>query len=134
MKRLALYQKKDRQKLIISKIIIGLLIIGAGILSAHVNKLTLPTIEEKLSWGVGLGAVIFVVILAMFNRIKILIRIKSLGFVIAFIILSLLRVGIDTLITTIGLISIPLLIDDLIIENYFKFIDIKKYGIWENRN
>ncbi len=132
-RRVALYQKKDRKKLILYKSLVIVMIIGAALLAAHINNLSLPTVEEKISWSLGVILIVIVATLAIFNRIKLLFKVKSLGFIFAVVALSLLRVGIDTLISSLWLISIPLLIDDLIIESYFKYLDIKKYGLWERR-
>lgn len=122
------YSSKDKMKFIIAKLVIIISLVLMGLLAAHLTKLELPTLEDKMSWGIGWGIVALVVAMAIFNRLKILFKIKSLGFIVVFIILSLLKVGIDALIITIGLVTIPLLIDDIIISNYFKYLDYKVYG------
>jgi hypothetical protein len=99
-----------------------------AILAAHLAKLSFPTIESQLQWGAGIILVIVIAVFAFLNRIKMLFKVKSIGFLITFIILLLLRVGIDALIYATGLISIPLLIDDIFIVNYFKYLDVVKYG------
>lgn len=122
------YTTEDKIKFIVSKIFIISSLIIMGLLSAHLTKLELPTLENKISWGIGWIIVIFIVILAILNRIKLLFKIKSLAFIVTFIILSLMRIGIDSLIITIGLVTIPLLIDDVFVTNYFKYLDYKVYG------
>lgn len=122
------YDKIDKIKFIVAKVIIFILIILAALLAMHLAKVDLPKATQKVSWGFGLTLIAFIVALAYLNRLKMLFKIKSIGFLVAFVILSLLRVGIDALVWGTGLVSIPLLIDDIFVVSYFKYLDIKKYG------
>lgn len=122
------YDKKDKKKFILAKLFIFIAIISMGLLASHMAKLSLPTIEAKMSWSVGIMLIAIVGSFAFLNRIKMIFRVKSIGFIITFIILVLLKVGIDALIWSVGLISIPLLIDDIFIVNYFKYLDVVKYA------
>lgn len=122
------YDKTDKIKFIVAKVIIFILIILAALLAMHLAKVDLPKATQKVSWGFGLTLIAFIVALAYLNRLKMLFKIKSIGFLVAFVILSLLRVGIDALVWGTGLVSIPLLIDDIFVVSYFKYLDIKKYG------
>lgn len=121
------YQKKDKRKFLILKSLVLIGIILMALLSLRVSNLKLPTLEDKLSFGIGVIIIIIVVVLAFLNRIKVIFKIKSLGFLLTFIVLLLFSKVIDTLVVGVGLISIPLLLDDLVINNYFKFINITKY-------
>lgn len=122
------YDKIDKIKFIVAKVIIFILIILAALLAMHLAKVDLPKATQKVSWGTGLTLIAFIVVLAYLNRLKMLFKIKSIGFLVAFVILSLLRVGIDALWYGTGLVAIPLLIDDVFVVSYFKVLDIKKYG------
>lgn len=121
------YQKKDRRKFLIFKGIIFLLLIIFSIISFKVSNLKLPTLEDKLSFGIGIITVVGVFILSILNRLKTLFKIKSIGFIITALILLLFSKFIDTLYLTLMLISIPLLIDDLVVNNYFKYLNATKY-------
>lgn len=72
-------------------------------------------------------AVIIITAIALFNRIKLLFKIRSIAFVVIFLILYSLQSHIEVFTTTLGLISIPLLVDDFIVNNYFKFLNTTKY-------
>ena len=121
------YQKKDKRKFLILKSLVFIGIILMALLSLRVSNLKLPTLEDKLSFGIGMIIIVLVVVLAFLNRIKAIFKIKSLGFLLTFIVLLLFPKIIDTLVVGVGLISIPLLLDDLVINNYFKYINITKY-------
>ena len=93
-----------------------------------VAKVDFPKATQRASFGSGLILIAFIVALAYLNRLKMLFKIKSIGFLVAFVILSLLRVGIDALVWGTGFVAVPLLIDDIFVVNYFKYLDITKYG------
>jgi len=121
------YDKKDKTKFVLLKLAIFISIILMGILAFEGAKLELPSLSEKLSFGVGVIAIVTVVIIAFLNRLKSLFKFKSASFVLIAIILYGLRTVIEPLSFAFLLISIPLLIDDLIIDNYFKYLNVKKY-------
>lgn len=127
MKMFLHYDKKDKKKYLLSKLSIFILIVLMGMWAAHITKLKLPSLEEKLSWSIGLIIVIVIIVLAFINRIKLLFKFKSVGFLISFIVFLLLSVAIETLVWALGLITIPLLIDDIILSNYFSYLNHKKY-------
>lgn len=120
------YTKKDKKKFIIAKLSIFLLIVLMGYLAIKFAGLNLE-MEEKVAFGSGVILVAIVGTFAFLNRMKVLFKFKSIKFVIAFVIFLLLKVGIDALVWATGLISIPLLIDDIVIVNYFKWLDVVKY-------
>jgi len=68
--------------------------------------------------GATLG--ISIMILAFFNRLKSLLKIKFVAFLIAWVLLFSLQMIMSTLIWSIGLVLIPLMIDDLIILPLWK--------------
>lgn len=121
------YDKKDKTKFILLKLSVFILIILMGILAFKGVKLELPSLSEKLSFGIGVIAIAFVVVFALLNRLKSLFKFKSFSFVLIAVILYGLRAVIEPLSFAFLLISIPLLIDDLIIDNYFKYLNVKKY-------
>lgn len=121
------YDRKDKRKFRLSKLTVFLLIILMGYLSTVFSKIELPSLKEQLNFGSGLILILIVVVLAIFNRLSILFKVKSVGFLIVFLILLFFRYHIDTLVITTGLITIPLLLDDLVINNYFKYLNVTKY-------
>lgn len=121
------YSKKHKTQWILSKVIIFLGILGALVGAFYKSNIQLPTLESKLSFGVGFIMLLTVGTMAFFNRIKVLFKIRSVGFVILFLMLLLLSVAMNTLLWGLGLVSIPLLIDDIFVENYFKYINIRDY-------
>lgn len=121
------YDKKDKIKFLVLKGSILLAIILMGVLSAKITEINLPTTEEKLSFGFGLLGIVFIVIMAILNRIKALFKFKSITFVIVGLILYLLKSVIEPLSISLLLISIPLIIDDLLINNYFLYLNMNKY-------
>ena len=112
---------------IASKASVGLAL-GAMIpISLSAANVALPTVEMQISVGVGFVGVIAVFILAMLNRISALFKIKSMGFLVIFVIMLALKSSIDILVWSLGLMSIPLLIDDAIITPIWNNIWYKYY-------
>lgn len=121
------YNKKHKKQYLISKTLIFLGILLALLLGAHFGRVKLPTFEDSLRWGSGIIGVIIIGALAYLNRLKALFKIKSIGFIILWGILYLLSVSISGLLWTTGLVSIVLLIDDIFVVNYFKYVNVKYY-------
>lgn len=93
-------------------------------------KITNPVIierEDQMSLSIGAFVGIFVLILAMTNRIKSLIKIKFVVFLTIWIILLSLQVVMDTLLWTIGLNLIPLMIDDIVILPIWRNVWYNQY-------
>ena len=107
---------KKKWLYILCKIGIMLTVIAMGIIAVFASGLELPTVESQLSFSVGIVMIALVAILALTNRIKTLIKIESLSFVVIFILLLAFSYTIHYLIYAVGLISIPLLIDDMIVS------------------
>jgi hypothetical protein len=71
--------------------------------------------SDKMSLTIGATLALSVVGLAFLNRLKNLLKIKFVAFLIVFLLLLSLQMIMTTLIWIIGLVLIPLMIDDLII-------------------
>src|SRR5690554_422682 len=127
MKMFLVYNGKDKAKFVILKLFIFISIILMGYLAFNKLDLELPTLSSKLELGLGILGIGFVVLLAFLNRLKHLFKFKSIGFIVIAFILYFLRMVIDSLSLSIALVAIPLLIDDLIIDNYFKYLNMTKY-------
>lgn len=127
MKMFLIYSGKDKAKFIILKLFIFISIILMGFLAFNKLELELPTLSSKLELGFGILGIGFVILLAFLNRLKHLFKFKLVGFIVIAFILYFLRMVIDSLSLSFALVAIPLLIDDLIIDNYFKYINMTKY-------
>ena len=93
-------------------------------------KITNPMIierEDQMSLSIGAFVGIFVLILAMTNRIKSLIKIKFVAFLTMWIILLSFQVVMDTLLWTIGLNLIPLMIDDIVLLPIWRNVWYNQY-------
>ena len=111
------YRMPTRNKwlYILCKVGIMLAVIAMGIIAVFASGLELPTVESQLSFSVGIVMIALVAVLALTNRLKTLIKIKSLSFVVIFILLLAFSYTVHYLIYAVGLVSIPLLIDDMIV-------------------
>lgn len=118
---------RHRTQYALCKVAIFILMIGMMFLSFRLSGVVLPSIQSQLSVGIGFIGVLSVFILAMLNRINILFKIKSMGFVIMFLVLLCVREGIDLIVWSVGLMSIPLLIDDMILGPIWMSIWYRDY-------
>lgn len=109
------------------KVAVVLMMIIMLFVSLRVADVDLPTVQSQLSVGIGFIGVMTVFILALVNRVNILFKIKSIGFVIMFLVLLAIREGIDIFVWSIGLMSIPLLIDDMILTPIWLNVWYKEY-------
>ena len=96
----------------------ALLFITVALVIFIAVKVTNPNIIDKgdqvsLTFGALLG--VFVIVLAFTNRLKNLIKVRFVAFLIIFILLFSMQMVITTLVWTFGLALIPLMIDDLIL-------------------
>lgn len=84
---------------------------------------------EQISFSIGLTAMIGlgVMAIAFMNRLKSLLKVKFFVFLTMYVILSSLNMIMDTLIWTIGLVLIPLMIDDLIMLPIWRNIWYNNY-------
>lgn len=111
------YRMSTRKKwqYVLCKAGIMMAVIAMAIIAVFASGLELPTVESQLSFSVGIVMIALVTVFALTNRLKTLIKIKSLSFVVMFVILLAFSYTIYYLIYAVGLITIPLLIDDIII-------------------
>jgi hypothetical protein len=79
----------------------------------HTNPV-LVTRDEKMSVSVGVMIGVVVLILALFNLLKGAVKSKFLIFFIAWLVLMAMQPVMSTLIWTVGLVTIPLAINDMI--------------------
>lgn len=121
------YDATDKRYFIYLKSFVFMLVLEMAFLAITKSNIALPTIENKISFGIGITGVGFVVVLAYLNRLKSLFKIRSVGFIVVAFILFFLKQAIEAMSLSFILISIPLLIDDLIINNYFKYLNMTKY-------
>lgn len=121
------YDKKDKWKWLILNFIVISGIVGMGYLAVKITNVEIVTVKEKASFGVGAILIFVLVILALTRVINVFWRFKGLGFALAFVILLLFKSVIDFMIVSIGLISIPLLINDIMIRPYFSYLNVSKY-------
>ena len=118
---------KHKRMFIGGKVAIVIMMIIMLAVSLQVADVDLPTVQSQLSVGIGFIGVMTVFVLALVNRINILFKIKSIGFVIMFLLLLAIREGIDIFVWSIGLMSIPLLIDDMILTPLWLNVWYKEY-------
>ena len=121
---------KHKRMFIGGKVAIVIMMIIMLAVSLQVADVDLPTVQSQLSVGIGFIGVMTVFVLALVNRINILFKIKSIGFVIMFLLLLAIREGIDIFVWSIGLMSIPLLIDDMILTPLWLNVWYKEYDNW----
>jgi len=90
---------------------------------------SISTDSQKMSLSLGMGTMIGLGIMAIafMNRLKSLLKVKFFVFLVMFVILSSLNMIMATLIWTIGLVLIPLMIDDLILLPIWRNIWYNNY-------
>lgn len=105
---------KHKKYFIINKSIVILALIIMFFQALSIEGISLENNVEKMGAGVGFVMITLVLVLALSNRIASVFKIKSIGFLILF----LLFLGIENIISSIrlatGLMMIPLLIDDIV--------------------
>ena len=104
-----------KRKFLIQKGIILTLIIAALPIAWSLSKVQMPTNISKLSGNFSFYATVAIVILALFNRVNILFKVKSIGFIFLLITFMGINIVIEPITWTLGLSVIPMLIDDLVI-------------------
>mgnify|MGYP003483304163 CR=1 FL=1 len=107
--------KKHKIKWLTQKLIIVLCVIAALPIAWAMSDVQMPTNAMKLSGNFSFYATVFIVIMAIFNRVNTLFKVKSVGFVFLFLVFSGISIVIQPILWTLGLIIIPLLIDDLVL-------------------
>ena len=106
---------KHKKWFVFNKIIILTSLIISFILSLQIEKIEIKTNVQGLSVGVSFIISFIFLILAVFNRIGSIFKIRSIGFIFIFLFVVFLDQILGVLKWTIGLSLIPLLIDDIIL-------------------
>lgn len=121
------YDKKDKRKIRILYYVMFLLMVAATLLSIHFTNAEIPSVKEGIKVGFGFVLIMIMVALAFAKSFD-FIKFKGMSFFIIFLILLFFKSIIDTLIITIGFLSIPLLFDDLIIRSVKSYLNWGKYS------
>lgn len=112
---------------IINQLFIILMLLIALIISWSVNKVELPTNTSKLVAGASFIMSLSFFALAVLNRIGNLFKVKSIGFIFIFVMFLGFKYIIDPVVWTVGLLTIPLLIDDIIFRPIWMNIWYNQY-------
>ena len=107
---------KHKKWFLINQAIVIILLIVAAIIAWVVTKVELPSNVSKLRASAGWVVSFFVLVLALLNRIGALFKVRSAGFLVLFIMFLGLGSIIDVVTWTLGLMLIPLLLDDIIMR------------------
>ena len=107
---------KHKKWFLINQAIVIILLIVAAIIAWSITKVELPSNVSKLRASAGWIVSFFVLVLALLNRIGALFKIRSAGFLVLFIMFLGLGSVIDVVTWTLGLMLIPLLLDDIIMR------------------
>lgn len=121
------YDKKDKRKYVYAKIFVFSLLIGAFIAAMLITNTKLPSVEEKFNVGIGFVFVAFTFVIATTKLAKLFVKFKSLGFIMVLGILFFFKYVMDTLLVSLALALIPLLLNDLLINPYFMYLNMTKY-------
>jgi hypothetical protein len=112
---------------IINQIVLFVALLIMALIAINMAGLKLPSNESKISATFGFILVGVVLMFALLNRISILFKIRSIGFVILWSMFMLLEYIIDPLKWAFGLMMIPLLIDDMIFKPIWNNIWYNEY-------
>lgn len=107
---------KHKKWFLINQAIVIILLIVAAIIAWVVTKVELPSNVSKLRASAGWIVSFFVLVLALLNRIGALFKVRSAGFLVLFIMFLGLGSIIEVVTWTLGLMLIPLLLDDIIMR------------------
>ena len=105
---------KHKKWFLINQTIVIILLLAALVTSWSINKVEMPTNLSKLTANASWIISVFVLVMALLNRIGSLFKVRSAGFLILFLMFLGLNQVIDVIIWTLGLMLIPLLLDDTI--------------------
>lgn len=107
---------KHKKWFLINQAIVIILLIVAAIIAWVITKVDLPSNATKLRASAGWIVSFFVLVLALLNRIGALFKVRSAGFLVLFIMFLGLGSIIEVVTWTLGLMLIPLLLDDIIMR------------------
>lgn len=118
MKQELYYKLPFKKKVgyVISKLAVVLGILGAGIGAIFASGNNVLTVTEKMSVSMGAVMIVIIAAIAGLGKLRSLVKVKSIGLLITFAILWAFQSVIHSLIWAVGLISIPMLIDDIIVN------------------
>lgn len=118
---------RHKKKFILNQFILIISLIAMFWIAMMVTEVKLPTNVSKMSAGLGFILGVIFLAMALLNRISVLFKLKSLGFIMFFLLFLLLRSVIDVTVWSLGLLSIPLLIDDIICKPIWNYIWDRDY-------
>ena len=118
---------KHKKWFIINKALVFLALVICLFIAVNMAGVTLPTNESKLSASLGFILIFGVMMLAFMNRISTLFKIRSMGFLVLWLLFLTLDHIIDPLKLAFGLMLIPLVIDDLILHPIWMNIWYNQY-------
>ena len=127
--RFSKMSKTHKRNFIIYQIVLFLMIALMTVIAVNKTDPHISTDADRMSFSIGIGAMIGlgVMAIAFMNRLKSLLKVKFFVFLVMWVLLSSLDMVMDTLIWTIGLVLIPLMIDDLIMLPIWRNIWYNNY-------
>lgn len=111
---------KHKKWYIINNLVVVFALIASMIIAWSVNEVQMPTEVSKLSASTGFVTGVAVLLMALLNKAGSLFKVRSMGFLIFFIIFMTIRSVLDVLMWTTGLMTAVLLIQDIIFEPIWK--------------
>lgn len=112
---------------LINQLFIIAMLFTALAISWSVNKVILPTNTSKLVASASFMMSLGFFVLAVLNRMGSLFKVKSMGFIFIFVMFLGFKYIIDPIVWTVGLLTIPLLIDDIIFRPIWMNIWYNQY-------
>lgn len=118
---------KHKKWFIINKVTLFAIIALMTYIAVKITNPVIETSGEKMSLSMGAMLGLSVMALAFFNRLGTLLKVKFVGFLIAFLILFSLNMIMNTLVMALGFVLIPLMIDDIILLPIWKSLWYNTY-------
>lgn len=118
---------KHKKWFIINQLIVISLLIVMLFVAWAVNKVELPTSTQKISASTGFVTGVVILLLAVLNRISVLFKVRSMGFIVFFILFLTIKLVIDVMIWATGLIGLIILLDDVIMVPIWNNIWYNEY-------
>lgn len=119
--------KKHKKLFVLHQVLLFLTIVVMAWIAVSITDPKVVDSSDKMSLTIGGSLAVGVVILAFFNRLKSLLKIKFVAFLITWVLLFSLNMIMVTLIWAIGLVLIPLMIDDLVLLPLWKNVWYNNY-------
>ena len=118
--------KHKRQYIITQAIVFGLILL-MFIIAMNIQRISIVNNSDSVRYTFGFIMLFGVLLLASANRLKTLFKVKFIGFLTLFIIVLLLESILSTITLGLGLMLIPLAIDDLIFKPIWHHIWYNNY-------